>query len=213
MIARSKSCKQPATISEALALPTFTNTTIGNPVPDYAEYFQNYDIGVELPYGALVTLKSGKVKIATENDFVIGIVSSAPAVIAGGADLHWQGYYELNMWGQIVYELQPVQSWTPEEGQTEADRPQEYVPKINPEFDPTTDYVPRSERRGEWTPVGIKGQIRTMVDEKVVEDVFIKPGENGVATTSSERTSIMVMKIIRAFDPELGFAIGLCYVK
>ena len=102
----------------------------------------------------------------------------------------------------------PLADWAPREGETEADRPMIRVKKVNPEFDPARENVPRSERPDEWSCVGLIGQVFT----RVAADVA--PGDYVAAdgSRSDAATGLVCMSIKKAFDAGSGFAIAKCLI-
>ena len=57
----------------------------------------------------------------------------------------------------------------------------EHRQKINPEYDSSQKYIPRSERP-EWGCVGMMGKIVAVDDGSCQAGGWCAPGENGVAT-------------------------------
>jgi hypothetical protein len=190
--------------------------TVANPVPDYAEYFENHMQGSAIPYGTLVALEGDKVRVATASDDgtdILGIVSSNPAVRAGGSEMHWQGSHLRNDWNQLVFENVADTSWRRGPGQTERDRPISRRPKINPDYKPNESvYVDRGKRPKEWTCVGLLGQILTRVDDTVSPTDYVAPGVAGVGTKSLTRTKVRCMRLHRSNMEEEGktYNIALC---
>jgi hypothetical protein len=193
--------------------------TVANPVPDYAEYFENHVKGNAIPYGTLVALEGDKVRVATASDAagdILGVVSSNPALKAGGCELHWQGAHLRNDWNQLVFEDVPETSWRPGPGQTESDRPTNRQPKINPDYKPNESvYVDRGKRPKEWTCVGMLGQILTRVDDTVSAMDYVAPGTVGVSTKSLTRTKVRCMRLHRSNLEEGGktYNIALCLLN
>lgn len=115
--------------------------TIQNPVPDFAEYFENDVSGTAISAGYFVSLTSnGKVKLASSSDTYdpIGIVSSSPGLTAGGADLEYHAKYLVDEWGRPQMELdissgEMVQAVNPEY----LGHVKKYIP--NPEYIELTD--------------------------------------------------------------------------
>lgn len=180
-----------------------TVAAISNPVPDFAEYFENEYLGI-LPYGTIVTCKPDKkIGIAGPTDKMIGVVSSRPAIIAGGADMHWHGAYVRNVWGVVQTEEHTYSNGC------KINRP-----ILSPSNNINLNYVPRSERPEEWTCVGLIGQVRTMVDESVMalDYVVSRADMDGVGTKSIQKTNIQCMKLVKSYTDEYGYGIALCFV-
>ena len=73
--------------------------------------------------------------------------------------------------------------------------------KLNPDYDPTQAYVPRSQRP-EWAAVGMLGKLVALEDGTCWVDGWAAVGEGGVAVGSEERTKYRVME--KLTDPETG---------
>lgn len=54
---------------------------------------------------------------------------------------------------------------------------------MNPEYDETQTYIPRSERK-KWSPVGMLGMLRVRDDGTCKVGGYCKPNEKGIATSS-----------------------------
>lgn len=92
------------------------------------------------------------------------------------------------------------------------------VPVENPEFDPTADNTPRSERVEEWTVVGLLGQVYVNVDETVRPGDFIKAGADGVGTRADASSSdtlhgVRCMRMSSEFDAADGYAVAFCMMR
>lgn len=150
---------------------------------DYAEYFEWEDknLSEEDRIGLVVTLDNGKIRPAQENETILGIISGTASVIGDAAEQHWQGKYLTDEFGRIQYEM------------IEENGAFVKQPKINPEYDPTQIYVPRSQRP-EWAVVGLLGKIYTRDDGTCVSGCYAKVSENGILTYSIEPTNIQVLK-------------------
>jgi len=155
---------------------------ITTPAGDYAEYFEWADgnPSAEDRVGRSVTLIGNKIKLAEQNDAVIGIISAVPAIIGDGAELKWKNMYLTDEWGRTINEPYHVFMWTDKDGKSQSCasyEDQTNVPSdavrsdtdpagnpfvrlaINPDYDPDTKYIPRSKRK-EWAPVGLLGKLR-----------------------------------------------------
>ena len=142
---------------------------------DYAEYFESTD-GSAIPVGTTVILDNGKVRAATGSETPIGVIrpkTSGTSVTGGSHDLNWKGKYLVDDYDGQVFENATFCSWKEgdEPKQCWKDRPPTGVTipddavettksrkKLNPDFDASKTYVPRSERV-EWNCVGLLGQI------------------------------------------------------
>ena len=63
---------------------------------------------------------------------------------------------------------------------------------INPDYDQEKAYVNRSDRP-EWDTVGILGKLYVRDDGTATVNGYVAAGENGIATTSSEKTNMRVL--------------------
>lgn len=87
------------------------------------------------------------------------------------------------------------------------------VRQENPDYDPSKEQVPRSERLREWTPVALVGEVHTMVDDTVKANDFIMPGDvSGRGTKSEVITKLRVMEVTVPYDSNKGYAIALCLI-
>jgi hypothetical protein len=88
-----------------------------------------------------------KITIATENSDIIGVISATASIVGDSQELTWQYKYMRDIYGRIEYDI------TVEEDGTIIKEP-----KLNPLYDPTLEYIPRSER-AEWDVVGMLGKL------------------------------------------------------
>jgi len=148
--------------SAASAAPDLEVTLRGNgtvladgayssPAADYAEYFEWADGNVnnENRVGYPVVLsQDAKIEIATENsESIIGIVSARPTVVGDNAWSRWKYKYLTNDFGEYIME-----EYVTEDGVVQERR------KLNPEYDPSREYIPR-ENRPEWSAIGMMGKL------------------------------------------------------
>ena len=124
----------------------YAELTWNNSGADYAEYFESVD-GNSIPYGTSVILVEDKVRIAEEGEDPDGVISACPSVIGNDGTLKWAGKYLKTPFGNFDLD---------ENG----DR------KLNPDFDESVEYVPRSQR-DEWNVVGLLGQIVVLKGQPV----------------------------------------------
>ncbi|MCL2388644.1 MAG: hypothetical protein FWC89_14020, partial [Defluviitaleaceae bacterium] len=149
---------------------------------DYAEMFEWKDGNPteEDRSGMMVTLEGTKIRKATAADnYILGATSSTPAVVANAQGLSWQGKYVKDKFGRTLYE------------QTDGVK----HPKLNPDYDSTLAYVPRNKRK-EWVPVGIVGQLVVRDNGTCEADGYCKPGNDGIAIKSDTITKYRVMERI-----------------
>jgi len=142
---------------------------------DYAEYFESTD-GSAIPVGTTVVLDNGKVRAATDSETPLGVIrpkTSGTSVTGGLNELKWQGKYLVDDYDGILKENATFCTW--KEGDEPKQCWKDRVPtgvtipddavettksrkKLNPSFDASKTYVPRSQRV-EWNCVGLLGQI------------------------------------------------------
>lgn len=121
---------------------------------DYAEYFEWADGNPdnEDRRGLSVVFVGDKIRKAETSDQPDGVVSAAPSVVGNSAWNRWHEKYLKDDFGSYVMESYEVED---ENGQAV----QLQRRKMNPLFDASAEYVPRSERK-EWSPVGLLGRMR-----------------------------------------------------
>ena len=150
---------------QCLAASTFTNGGA-----DYAEYFESFN-GISIPLGTVVELTGSFIKPCTIAENAIGVISNKPSVLGnsdeGTAD-EWVGKYKKDIWGNYEWVEEEYQSLTgiDEEGNSMFETKTQMVRVLNPNFDPTILYTPRSERP-EWNVVGLLGQIKVLNNQPV----------------------------------------------
>jgi hypothetical protein len=124
-------------------------TSVSTPA-DYAEMFEWSDGNASLEdrVGMSVVLVGDKIRVATACDdanWVIGVVSGCPAMLADSGDLRWSKKYIRDEFNRLIYEADEVGSHK--------------CRKINPNFDPHVEYVSRRDRK-EWAAIGMLGKLR-----------------------------------------------------
>ena len=172
---------------------------------DYAEFFEWLDRNPEQEdrAGLFVTLEGEKIRLARpDDDFILGIVSGEPSVCGDVYDDQWKGMYLYDIYGRPLWEDVEVPDETVEEPNPE--NPDETITrviipahtehrqKMNPDYDNTQPYVPRSERL-EWDAVGMLGKLVVRDDGTCRVNECCAVGENGAATYSGARTKYRVM--------------------
>lgn len=179
--------------------------TPGATFSDFAEYFENATRGI-IKLGTIVTLDGHQVRKALPGEEILGVVSATAAVAAGDTPFSWAQKYMTGEFGEPVYEEIPLESWRPDEGQTEADRPTVKIRKLNSDYDPTLENVPRSERPEEWTCVGLVGQVFVRVDEQVASGDYVTE----IGSKAAEKTRLKCMEITAQFKAKSGYAVAKC---
>lgn len=69
------------------------------------------------------------------------------------------------------------------------------VPKMNPDYNPDSEYIPRSQRK-EWAPVGLLGKLYVRTAEKITSD-YIDANADGFAVNG---TKYRVIKNVRDWN-------------
>lgn len=188
---------------------------------DYAEYFEWLDGNPnnEDRVGLLVTLDGEKIKLANIGDEVLGIISGTAAVLGDNYECEWNGKYLTDDFGRVIYDLveefvdvehiefkevekEIIDEETQEtriEIELEEVRTTEKQscgffkhPRLNPNYDPTQEYVNRADRQ-EWDTVGMLGKLYVRDDGTAKINEYVTVGENGVATASTEKTNMRVL--------------------
>ena len=181
------------------------STITASTTADYAEFFEWLDKNPneEDRVGYFVTLDGNKIKIATsEDDYILGIVSGEPFVLGNGDCDTWNGMYLHDEFRRTIYEPapkiieildnegNPTGEYEEVEGEYEGTRP-----KLNPEYDPTKQYISRFDRT-EWSPVGMLGVLAVLHDGTAEVNGYVTVNNEGIATkcTRDTRNSYRVIK-------------------
>ena len=186
----------------------YSNSTYKSSGADYAETFEWIDGNMEKEdrTGLFVTLEGDKIRIATpEDSYILGIVSACPSVCGDVCDDTWKKMYLLDIFGRFILEEVEIPERTEEivtrneEGEEVTETVvieqahTEIRQKLNPEYDNTREYIPRSERP-EWDAVGVLGKLVAIDDGSCEENGWCKVGQGGIATISEQKTRFRVMK-------------------
>lgn len=170
---------------------------------DYAELFEWLDSNpaAEDRVGLFVTLEGDRLRLAgPEDDFILGIVSADPSVVGDVYDDQWAGMYLRDVFGRTIMEMQDFPAETTqvprEDGTMETveliPARRELAPKLNPDYDHTIKYLPRTQRP-EWDAVGMMGKLVAVDDGTCQVNGWCAVGEGGKATHSDARTRYRVM--------------------
>lgn len=171
---------------------TGTLTAGGGPgsCADYAEMFETVD-GKPIDCGYFVTLDGEKIRKANASDnYILGITSATPAVIADSGDLNWKDKYVADEWGRVQYHDVVVPAKIGKDGKVIIPERTETQPVLNPAWDNTREFVPRC-KRCEWVAVGLMGKILIRDDGTCLVNGYCKPNDEGIATASSEGYRVM----------------------
>ena len=148
---------------------------------DYAEYFEWSDRNPdnEDRVGLFVTFDESepeKIRLANNDDYILGIVSGMPSVIGNG-DEEWKKRYVLDDFGRYIQETFEYE----EDGKTKTGTKW----KENPEYDSTKPYAPRDER-AEWSAIGLVGILSVYDDGTCQVNGYCKCKNNGIATVAEK---------------------------
>lgn len=162
---------------------------------DYAELFEWLDGNPDRQdrAGLFVTLQGDRIRIASpEDDYILGIVSAAPSVVGDVYDDQWAGMFLTDVFGRPIYEDVDLPAELGPGGEVILPERTERRQKLNPAYDHTKKYLPRTQRP-EWDAVGLLGKLVAVDDGTCVPDGWCTVGPGGIATASRERTKYRVM--------------------
>jgi hypothetical protein len=173
-------------------------------VGGYAELFETIDKN-SIDCGYFVTLEGRKIRKANSRDkYILGVTTSAPAVLGSGSDVRWKNKYITDEWGKIRYDEVITPEVTDSEGNMIIPQRIEHLPRINPEWDKEQNYIPRA-LRPEWVSVILLGQTLVRDDGTCKENGYCIPNNQGVATASprgyrvlERRSPSQILILIRA---------------
>lgn len=160
---------------------------------DYAEYFEWLDENSENEdrVGYFVTLDGTKIRKANSNDnYILGIISVNPSVIGDSYQDDWNEKYITDEWGRIQYHYVDVPAVVNKNGEEVKPARQDYVPVINPKWNPEEEYTPR-EKRKEWSAVGMMGKLLVRDDGTCQVNGYCKSNDEGIATSSENGYRVM----------------------
>lgn len=143
---------------------------------DYADYFEWEDGNPngEDRKGITVIAVEDKIREAKEFEEPIGVVSRLAVIVGNSGWNKWRGKFLRDAYGTYLTENVTYIEWI-ENKETYSYKlgsipddikvPDSAIKRtqeervLNPEYDTSTEYVPRSERH-EWDPIGIVGRVR-----------------------------------------------------
>ena len=157
---------------------------------DYSEFFEWSDENpnAEDRVGHFVTLDGEKIRYANDGDYIVGIVSGAPAIIGDHPSESWSERWVKDVFGRLQYEDVTIPAHDEKDKSGKAIRT---IPehtethfKVNPDYDPAkeAEYANR-EKRPEWATVGMLGKLVVIDDGTCEVNGYCKP-KNGTATKS-----------------------------
>ena len=143
-----------------------------------------------------------KIRLANSGDEILGIISGTAAVLGDNYECEWNGKYLTDDFGRVIYDMVEEFAEIPHvEIDDEGNRIEtiETVslgffkhPRINPDYDPSKEYVNRADRP-EWDTVGMLGKLFVKDDGTCIPNYYATVGENGIATSSLEKTNMRVL--------------------
>ena len=165
---------------------TYQDGSVYTTGADYAEYFQTTD-GLAINAGYFVSLSDGLGTVEVGNREIIGVVSATPVVVGDSAENSWQGKYLTDKFGVPEMSLQAILDIDGEDtGEVVQAR------TLNPSYDASTVYVPRSVRP-EWVPVGLFGKLWVYYDGSVSVGDKLASNSDGKGIISD--TGYRVLKV------------------
>jgi trimeric autotransporter adhesin len=165
--------------------------TVMTPAADFAEMFETIDRN-PIDFGFFVTLEEDKVRIANgQDDFILGITSANPAFLADSGELRWEQKYVTTEWGELLYENVTLSPVVDDFGNVILPSRIERRPLLNPDWDATLVYQPRSQRT-EWVAIGLLGKLLVRDNGLCKTNSYCKPNDQGIAEPSD--TGFRVLK-------------------
>lgn len=151
---------------------------------DYAEYFEWTDENAENSdrRGLFVTMDGDNIRLAnSDDDYILGVVSGNPSVVGDSSEIGWKNQYLTDVFGSPLTEI--VDYITTDKDGNEISA-KEKVLTLNPDYDKSKTFVPRS-LRSEWSAVGMVGKLIVCDDGTCTVNGYCYPSVNGVATKSA----------------------------
>lgn len=155
------------------------------PCADYAEFFEWADGNPngEDRTGYFVKLEKDKIVKCGEFDTPLGVVSAKPAIIGDSGEMHWKGKFITDDFGRVQYHDVLVPAELDEDGNIISEEHTERHPVLNPEWDNTTEYIPRKDRK-EWAAVGVLGKLVVYDNGSLQSGELCRCGNGGIAVKS-----------------------------
>lgn len=162
---------------------------------DYAELFEWLDGNPDAAdrAGRFVTLEGEKIRLAGPDDgYILGVVSGNPSVVGDVHDDQWQGMYLYDIFGRPLWEDVEVPEELDQDGTVLVPALVEHRQRLNPAYDGTQKYVPRTQRP-EWDAVGLLGKLVAVDDGTCLVNGWANVGDGGIAVHSARPTRYRVM--------------------
>ncbi|MEA1010963.1 peptidase G2 autoproteolytic cleavage domain-containing protein [Bacillus cereus] len=158
---------------------------------DYAEMFETID-GQPIDVGYFVTFDGASDKVTkanTNDDYIVGITSSRPGILADTQDPTCSKYL-LDEWNREIYEEVVVEAIKDNEGNVIMPERIETKKKLNPAWDPNISCSSRLTRP-EWVAVGLVGKLLVRDDGTCQVGNYCKSNDEGIATASTNGYRVM----------------------
>ncbi len=198
----------------------YANAAYNTGGADYAEMFEWLDSNPngEDRVGYFVTLDGDKVRIASSQDYILGIVSGAPSVI-GNSPEDWAGRWKKDALGRLIRkEVQVPVTETEEITEPildeDGNETGEYEHKIREiemgefrtemqleqveGYDPMAIYIERKDRP-EWAAIGMLGVLAVYDDGSCQVNGYCKVADGGIATAVDSEYMLVEGKILRGY--------------
>ena len=176
--------------------------TVSSAGADYAEFFEWADGNTEAEdrVGYIVTLDGDKIKLASDGDYILGIISGTATVLGDNAEWYWNKRWLTDDFGRTIYEDYDVEHEEVKDENTgkvieEAWTEHIHAPKTNPDYDPDKPYINR-RNRPEWSAVGMMGKLYVRDDGTAQVNSYVT-AKDGIATHSDSKTNMRVMKRVK----------------
>ena len=187
---------------------------------DYAELFEWLDNNVkrEDRVGYFVALEGNKVRIASSQDYILGIVSGAPSVI-GNSPEDWAGRWKKDTFGRSIKEISKIPIMAHEiyeepildedgketgeyERKTREVETGEFTELEHPiaveDYDSSKPYICRIDRP-EWAAIGMLGVLAVYDDGSCQVNGYCRVADGGIATTAEGEYMLAEGKILRGY--------------
>nr|WP_240547982.1 peptidase G2 autoproteolytic cleavage domain-containing protein [Paenibacillus lignilyticus] len=181
-------------VIEGLTGNLYLDGTVSSPnAADYAEMFETAD-GLGIDVGYFVTFDDqacDKIRRANAlDDYILGVVSARPAVLADSSDLRWHKLFVTDEWDRIQYQEVDVPAMLDAAGNVLRPAGSKTEPVLNPDWNDALNYVPRSQRP-EWVAVGVVGKLLVRDDGTCVPGGYCMPNDEGAATAAAAGYRVM----------------------
>ncbi|MDF2885071.1 MAG: hypothetical protein K0R54_5642 [Clostridiaceae bacterium] len=146
--------------------------------------------------GHIVIPIDGKIRKANSKDTgKLFVVAGTPTIVGDSYEDDWKDKYLKDEWGRIQYSNVEVDEVKDSEGNIIIPAHIELQPIINPKWDSTKEYIPRSERK-EYTWITTTGKVRVRDDGTCKVNEYCTTNDEGIATyTTSEKRFYVLNRV------------------